>query len=244
MLVSAERYSASLVLRPLVLPRNAFEGSALFSVVAIAPSGIDAFESYGVTPRAKYGFGSGELEGGVGLFLGQSVSFEGASNPERLQSVFVAGRFVIAPDTTLGAELTYFNFAPDVKRYAPRLVVANKQRFGSRSAIELSFAGGLDHTSIADLSGMSSSQDIVSGIGQIRVQAQMARAVALEARAAFGLFVPVGTDSGDNVLGQDYGVRMVLAATPIVDVLAGFDVISQEASVKLFTVGFAVRSVP
>ncbi|HEY5934363.1 MAG TPA: hypothetical protein VIU61_07010 [Kofleriaceae bacterium] len=251
-----EGYPLALAARPLFLPASGFEvgGLVLLGLQDFeSESGEDTFETVFLRPGFRYGFSGAELELGMDVLVHQG-EIEGVTltNDDPVARLYAAGRFEVSPDVALGGELTVSGPTSDFKVYSPRAIVANKQRFGGRGAVELSAGAGLDHRPAVESEGfeVESSSAMVVG-GQLRVQAQITPIIAAEARAQIRYFKSLEDETEGNpfVLGeyfaQDYGLRVVGAVSPDLDLIGGLDILSTgEANYKIVSFGVAYRRVP
>ncbi len=243
-------YPAALVARPLLLPSGGVEGGVRLLAYRIE-SGGQAYTFASLEPRVRYGLGRVELEGAVGLFLFQDVPGDGGSptDPDRLQSVFVAGRYGLTPDRSVGVELTAGGLTGDFKTYLPALVLEDKAHLAPLTAIESTVALGYGRAQF-DSGPMSSSSSWLSLELRGRLEAQVTSRLALEGRARLGYTRPLGDDDtpffGGATLGFDVGVGALAALTPSVDVVAAIDIVQagSNLSSKAFTVGVLARRVP
>jgi hypothetical protein len=87
--------------------------------------------------------------------------------------------------------------------------------------------------------------------GRMAATAQLAPAFALQARGELYWFDYTGSSETPTLpslgwyLGQQYGLAALFAASPTLDVIAGFDMLSSgNATARLFTIGVAARRLP
>ncbi len=244
----AESYSRSLVLRPIVLPAGAFEAGASLGLQHLS-AGMSSISLYTGEPRLRYGLGSAELEAAAQFVIADSTSGGAMADYETVQVVDLAGRFVVAPDTTVGARMLFYSPTGDTKGYTPRVTAAHKLRPSGRSAIGLSFAGGVEHTQYSEMS-MLDSLTLLIVSGELRAQAQVTPSVAIEGRAELGYFDQLGDANGGLLLdakgfNQTYGIQLVGAVTRDVDVVIGADILfSGLVDIKRYFAGVVFRRLP
>lgn len=246
-------YPLAIAARPLVLPKDAFEGAVDLGYEsrefgADDGSGIDSIDTVFSNVRARYSLGSAEIEGGVGLILSYSAPDALLlSEPDTLHTLYAAARFAKTRDLTIGGQLTVFN-PGDQPTWAPRVVIANKQHFG-RAALELEAAAGIDHASYDMLGAINWLQ--LSGV--LRAQAQVSRSVTLEAHATLGY-----TDMLDenqqmfggtfDYLSQTYGFRLLAAVNDSFDIVADMTILSSQdvddGTSASYTIGIVGRRLP
>lgn len=244
-------YPREITARPLVLPSGVFEG--VIPILMTTYGGVfdddgDDLTVYGLAPRVRAGVGSAELEAGIDLLIDTDQDF-GGDGPERLTAAFVAARYALAPDQTLGAELTAITPAADFRTLEPRLLVNHKAHLSPVAAVIASVGGGMD---LSSYSVDDASDSWVVAATQLVVQAQVAPSIGLQGRATINYRHHLDDDdlpgdSQDQHSGfhQDYGVRVALAATPMVDVIGGLDLLaSGEFTAKVISFGVAMRSSP
>jgi hypothetical protein len=235
--------SRALIERPLLLPDGVLEVQALLAVATLGDS-----ESYSAAPRLAIGRGRGELELGFSTVVADP-DVDPDAEPARLQSAFIAAR-ASRPGVAVGGELGTRRPNTIVEQYTLRGFVEHKRRTGARSALELSFASGIDHTATRVPVLPEPSPYVLVATGQIRAQIQIAPAIALEGRTALsmsgsidvGIFTEESED--DTAFDLDYGARAVVAARPELDIVAGLDVPRYNHDVRLWTLGIVVRKLP
>lgn len=239
-------YPRAYVRRPLVLPQGIIEATAqvlmLRTTFQSFDTGSGSIEVYAGDGRVRYGFGGIDFEAGGQLLIGDDAPDELMIENERFRAAFGGVRAAVAENLIVGANITYVNESESVKRYAPRVVLTSKQRFGAVAAIELGGFGGFDYRDI-DFPGMES-QTIYTGGIELRPQAQVSPVVALEARAtiAFVRVPDMEFAEGGSALTQNYGLRLIASLAPKVDLLAGVDYLfSGEANQYLLSAGIAGR---
>jgi hypothetical protein len=232
--------SRALVERPLLLSSGALEVEALLAVAT-----RDGAASYSATPRLTLGHGGGELEVGFSTVVAHSA-VDADAEPARLQSAFVAAR-ISRPVVAVGGELGAVRPNSIVERYTLRGFVEHKRRTGARSALEMSFAGGIDHTATTVPILPEPSPYVLVATGQIRAQVQIAPMIALEGRTAVSmsgsidLRVFTQESEDDTAFGLEYGARAVVAARPELDIVAGLDVPEFDRDARLWTLGIVAR---
>lgn len=243
-------YPRALVARPLLLPSGALEASVAGGA-QVSDFGDESVELYTVEPRVKVGVGGAELELASTLVMNTKQTIGDITiTTERWARAFAAGRIGIAPETSLGVELTMFAPTADNPAYQGRAVIAHKAHLAAQSAVELSgFAGAL-RTTFTAADGDTTTTTVQLG-GQLRAQAQIAPLVAIEGRAQLAYFNRTGDSMLDPIFGageglaQDYGIRLVGSIAPELDAFGGVDFLGVGSTdVKLFTVGVAYRRVP
>jgi len=254
----AEGYPLALAARPLLLPASAFEvgGLLLLGLQDFdgGEDGEETLETVYLRPGFRYGLGSAELEVGMDLLVHQG-EIDGVTlgNDDPVARLYGAGRFEVSPEIALGGEITVVSPTSDFKLYSPRAIVANKQRFGGRGAVELSAQAGLDYQPAIEDEAFEipSSTRMVVG-GQIRVQAQVTPIFALEARGLIRYFNTFDDESEmgpvvalGEFFAQDYGLRAVAAVTADLDLIGGLDILQTgDANYKVLSFGVAYRRVP
>ncbi len=254
----AEGYPLALAARPLLMPPSGFEAGGLLIIgLQDFDSGEgdeETFERVYLRPGLRYGFSGAELEVGLDLLFHQGeINGMSVGNDDPVARLYGAGRFEVTPDTALGGELTIVQPTSEIKLYSPRAILANKQRFGGRGAVELSAQAGLDYQpAIEDeFFEIPSTTRMVVG-GQLRVQAQVTPIFALEARGLIRYFNTFDDESEmspvvsfGEFFAQEYGLRAVAAVSPDLDVIGGLDILQTgDANYKIVTVGIAYRRVP
>jgi len=253
----AEGYPLALAARPLLLPASGLEVGGVM-LVGLQDFDIDGeeetLETVYLHPGLRYGFGGAEVEVALDLLVHQA-EIEGTSlgTDDLLARLYAAGRFAVSPDVALGGEVAISQPTADLKLYSPRAIVANKQRFGGRGAVELSAQAGLDYQPSVEEMGFEfpSSTRMVVG-GQLRVQAQVTPIIAVEARGLIRYFNTFDDDSGDpgapsfgEFFAQEYGLRVVGAVSADLDLIGGLDVLQTgDANYKIVSFGVAYRRVP
>jgi hypothetical protein len=238
--VEEQGYPRSLVQRPLLLPANTVEATAIVGVQRTT-LGSDSIELYLGELRVRYGIGAADFEAGGSVLIADSYPDMFMVETETFRSAFAGGRFLMATDTTVGVQFSYNNFGSNAKQYQPRVVATTKRHLTPKSAIEFSVLGGIDYLKIDDMDGAST----YVGTGEIKVQAQAAPTVGFEGRAALSyLHLPESmfAASSGHALGQNYGVRVVASMTPKIDVVGAFDLLySGNANQYQLGVGVAGR---
>jgi hypothetical protein len=231
-------YARALPRRPVILPEGAFEGSATFVAARIpAEESRDAFVEFGVAPGVKVAMHRVELEGALGLYLGETPDQLGGS-PDRLQSGLGAIRFAPSPNYYVGARLGVINRGqfvngPEILQYGPRLLAATKLR-SQNTALQLRGEVGVEF-----LSEGSTDELIVVG-ADVRFQAQLARGIAVEPQAGFLLGFLDGLETQFLV-----GGSIVISPARSFDITLGVDVfVDQEVELTLFRLGVAGRYIP
>ncbi len=242
-------YPLAYVRRPLLLPTGGIEGSALLVAERLPYPGSDPTWMAGADARLRYGAPQVELEAGVviNLYRTEPDSMFTLPDLERLGAVMLAARHGFGEDLSLGAELLMREPAGDYPLYGPRVTIAHRRHLSPWSAIELSAKAGIDRQSLQTGPSEETFQAAVLA-AEVRVQAQLSDAFAVEGRAAYSVHDPfgeyptmIGVDQG--YAAQEYGVRAIAAVNRNVDVTAGFDVLSQQPYAR-FTIGLVARSVP
>jgi hypothetical protein len=250
---AAHGYPLALTARPLLLPAGAVEGSAMVILDRVPITDMDHLVTLTVAPWLRYATPAVELEAGarLGLYQGSVPATVGSlAKFERLGALFVAVRHGFGADLSLGGELTVALPASDTPSFAPRLVVANKRHLAPWSAVELAAAAGIDRQTLAAGAGTPATS-ITSAVlgGTLRVQAQLTGAVGVEGRATFSFIDPVAEVAGGGgpsttaYFAQNYGVQVVAAVSPNIDLIAGVDVIAANALTQ-YTVGVVARRLP
>ncbi|HUQ08427.1 MAG TPA: hypothetical protein VM261_38315 [Kofleriaceae bacterium] len=236
-------YPAEHTDRPLLLPAAALEGTALLEIfdADYEDAGGVGYEAYTLRPAARYGLAGAEVEGGLTLALHESDGY--GAGTDALRSVDFAGRFGVGASATAGVEVSMGNPTTDFASYGAAATLATKQRFGAAS-LELGAAAGYTHVA------SEGALDTINLRGRIAATAQLARTFALQGRGELYWLDYTGSDQTMSpsfgwYLGQRYGVAALFAASPTLDVIAGFDMLSTgDATVRLFTLGVAARRVP
>jgi hypothetical protein len=239
----SDAYPAEHAERPLLLPAAAIEGSAMLEIFDVDfGGGGGGYQTYSLRPGARYGLASAEVEAGLVLALAESEGV--TSDQETLRSLDLAGRFGIGESASAGVELRVGNPTGDYASYAMAGTLATRQRYGA-AALDLGASAGYTHVA-AD-----GAFDSINLRGRIAATAQLAPAFALQARGELFWFDYTGSSDTPTLpslgwyLGQQYGLAALFAASPTLDVIAGFDMLSSgDATARLFTIGVAARRVP
>jgi hypothetical protein len=240
---ATDAYPAEHAERPLLLPVAGIESTATLEILDISyddSSGVDGYELYSLRPAARYGLNNAEVEAGMTLGLNEPENVSGA---DTLQSIDLAARLGVGESSTAGAELRVGNPTSDYGSFFAAAAVATRQRYGAAS-LDLGASAGYTFSS------GETTLDTINLRGRIAATAQLAPVFALQARGE--LYWYDFTGSSDPTfpslgwyIGQQYGVAALFAATPALDLVAGFDVLSTSGNdVKLFTLGVAARRLP
>lgn len=235
-------YPQALAQRPLVLPRGIIEVTAQL-VLLRTTFDSDSIEIYSGDGRVRYGIGGADFEAGGQVLIGDSYPEGIPIENETFRSAFVGGRVAVQPELTVGAQLTYVNVSDASKIYQPRLIITSKRRLSPRSAVEIAGFGGIDHQTI-EVGGASDSQTIYVVGGELRVQAQVSQVAALEGRAMLSYLKVPDSEfmEGGSGLAQNYGIRLVAAVMPKLDIIGGVDILfSGEANQQQLAIGVAGR---
>lgn len=237
----AERYPRALVDRPVVLPRGGNEGSVGFVLMERSFDGKSHPIAL-VEPHLRAAIGTVEIELGASVMLLERLDLDYYVPLDTLAELSGAVRHGLRPDLSIGLEIEVGSPTSYVT-VATHGVVTRKVRVGTAAALEASFALGEIYRE--DRPAFSGNEPYLehafSAIGQLRAQAQLAAALALEARARIAFnSQPAGHTGLDN------GVRMLASLTPIVELSVGLDVYTTGSSVEVFTIGVGVafRRVP
>lgn len=216
-------YPRGLVDRPLVLPSGTAEGTAIIAVARASKITSASF-----APVARYALGQLEIEGALRVSTVKS---------DRIVVPFVAARFAITPDMTIGAQLggqLLAHETTDLSFVTPRLLLGRKQLVSEQLAVESQFALGMN---------FADDDPTYLATGQVRVQWQVAPLVAAEARAALDVRYqkPVAPAQGAT-LTHSYGIAVVASATPTIDVTPGVDLFVDGDSSLGFVVSVALSA--
>jgi hypothetical protein len=239
-----DAYPAEHTERPLLLPVAGVEGSVMLEILDVdfADGGGGGYQTYGLRPGARYGLANAEVEAGLVLALAESEGV--TSDQETLRSLDLAGRLGIGESASAGVELRVGNPTSDYASYAMAGTLATRQRYGA-AALDLGASAGYTHVAA------EGAFDSINLRGRIAATAQLAPAFALQARGELYWFDYTGSSDIPTLpslgwyLGQQYGVAALFAASPTLDVVAGFDMLSTgDATARLFTLGVAARRVP
>lgn len=243
-----ELYPRALAARPLSLPENAVEGSALLGLVGVGRADQASSILFTIDPRARYSFGSAELEVAGSLLLhddtpGNITNFDSHA----MRSLGFAGRYLPTREVSIGAELSYVGPQSVRQTTGVRLVVAHKRHFG-RGALEFAFAAGLDRDTF-DLDAQNHhEQGFYVASDQLRAQVQATPLLGLEAMfkgTYYSYTSPPNTDEINRPDGfyPELGARMVASITTELDLLVGVDIVFSPDHTQLatLTLGIAGR---
>lgn len=217
-------YPRALVDRPLVLPAGTIEGELALGLEARAVAMATETTSFA---RARTTYGDGRLD----VELATTVALDpDDAHPDRLDVVRFGARFEAVTDLVVAPSVAYAG-----STLSPRIAVVHR-RVRGRGGIELAAATGIDD-------GLAT--HFVVG-GSVRVRAQIAAPVALEGRAALSYLYDAAADKPElhHRFAQDFGMRALWSATPVLDAFAAIDLLAFDDDVKLFTLGIALRGGP
>lgn len=242
-------YPRSLVDRPLGLPADTFEGTAVFAGSSIDHMFGNEETQDTVEPRGRLSFGPVELEAGGALMVHQKVPPAFFVDTKKLRSLFIAGHFLATPELSLGAEYVYRGPTSERKSYATRLVATYKQRLAPKAAVLGILATGFDH----DVSAFIPDVDFIAASAEVRGQVQLSPPCAFEASVK-GSYLSYRTQPDLDLsvrpegLSPEVGARVVGSISQSFDVLVGFDLVyspkvfdTPRASTATFSVGVAMR---
>jgi hypothetical protein len=232
----------------LLLPNSAVEGTANLRYF---DPGDSALSSWMADPHARVGLANAEVEIGTSLLLHTS---DDNANPmimvdyPLLSSLYAAGRFVIDPNLAIGGELTVSGPTTDFVGYQPRAVIATRQHLARSSAIDVSFATGIDKTTQPEQATPGAFIVPTSFVASVRARviAQASPNFAAEVSAALTYINPF--DDADAMIGYgprrstNYGVRFIATASRELDIVFGAEFPDPEAITAF--VGVAARRLP
>lgn len=241
------KYPTAHAQRPLMLPAGGAEGG-LRLLVTSQDVGDDSYTVLVVEPHGRYGLGPIEIEAAAQIFVTDWLpeSF-GTFERERLQTLSVAGRYLLGPDSGIGVELTAATPVSALRTYRPMLTLQHKEHLSSSAAVVLAGGAGLDVVRFDTSESVESSTGLaVEGSG--RAQAQLTPGAAIEALVGMRYSRPL--DGGDasfieSAVAVNVEVGVVASLAPGVDITAAIGFLSSEGvDQKLFTLGVVTRRIP
>ena len=241
------KYPTAQAQRPLLLPTGAAEGGLRLRMT-IQDFGDESLDTLVTEPHGRYGLGSVEIEATAQLFVAQWLPDSvGTFEPQRLQSLAVAGRYLLDPNRSVGAEVTVGTPVAELRLYRPMLTLQHKSHLSATSAVELRGGAGAELLRF-DTGGGSQSATSLALEGSARLQAQLSPGVAVE-----GL---VGMRHARSLDGEDAGfiqtlttfdleVGVVGSIAPGVDLAGAIGIITgDQIDQKVITLGVVTRRVP
>jgi hypothetical protein len=241
-------YPVEAAARPLLLPTGGMEGGVRLLIDRSDFNG-ESWTGGALEPRARYGFGAFEAEAAFALHLFQDVPDGiGVLEPERLRSVYLAGRYGWSPDATVGLALTVSEPSGDFSRYSPEVVVARKLHLSPGAAVELGAGAGMQFSSFDTGLETTTARSLLLE-GQSRALAQVSRTVAAHATGRLQ-YVRVVSEAMEGFpqpayLVFDVELGLVAALTPDIDVVAAIDIrATGDYQGKSMTLGLVIRRLP
>jgi hypothetical protein len=168
------------------------------------------------------------------------------SDANRLQALYVAGRYGLTRDQSVGVELTVQLPSDTVSGYAPLVTLQHKQHLTTRSAIETGGGVGFEEQRFDSGGDQRSAQALVL-VGRARAQAQVTPVLAVEGSTLLRYRRALGDEQpfGGTWLGFSVALGVVAAISRDVDVTAGVDFVAGgDVDQKIYTVGVLARRIP
>lgn len=240
-------YPRAFVERPLLLPPGAFSVSMDARVVETFIGNPNSVVSVATRPDLEVGFETLELDAGAEVLLGRSLPENTPpQDTEHISALFLGIEKYVGTRHALAFALRVEQPFADTSTYSPRIGLLGKRRLGAACAVSYTILAALERRATNPSNGGNVvDEDTVFATWALQLQAQVSPNVALAARAELDLVDHL--DEMPNVPGsyflQSYGARVLVSATPGVDVFLGADLLGP-SDFKAFVVGFTARKVP